>query len=156
MKIFTFDPERCTGCRLCELVCSFKKHRVFSRQLSDIKVETREDLALNVPMKCMQCDDPPCIRACCTRALSQEEKTGAILIESDRCILCKACIVACPFGSISLIGGSDTLRISVCDLCSGQPECIDMCRSGAISYVDETDINRKKRELTFLRVVNLK
>jgi carbon-monoxide dehydrogenase iron sulfur subunit len=153
MKIFTLDPERCTGCRLCELACSFKKHRVFNRELSDIRVETREELALNVPIKCMQCDDPPCVKACFAQALYKDEKTGAVLLASDRCILCKACIVACPFGCISLVSRNGALQISLCDLCSGQPECIGMCRSGAISYEDEKNINKKKMGITFSKLV---
>jgi Fe-S-cluster-containing hydrogenase component 2 len=156
LKIFTLDIERCTGCRLCELACSFKKHGVFNRELSDIRVETREEIALNVPIRCMQCDDAPCVNACFSQALYKDEKTGAVLLESDRCILCKACVIACPFGCISLIDNDGALRISLCDLCSGQPECIGMCRSGAIAYEDEKNINRKKRELTFSKVAYLK
>ena len=156
MKVFTLDIERCTGCRLCELACSFKKHGVFNRELSDIRVETREELALNVPIRCMQCDDPPCVHACVARALHKEEKTGAVLLERDRCILCKACIAACPFGCISLIESDGALRISLCDLCSGHPECVGLCRSGAIAYEDGKKINRKKRALTFARVAYLK
>jgi Fe-S-cluster-containing hydrogenase component 2 len=129
---------------------------VFNRELSDIRVEAREELALNVPIRCMQCDDPPCVKACVAQALYKDEKTGAVLLERDRCFLCKACIIACPFGCISLIRTEGTFRISLCDLCSGQPECIGLCRSGAISYEDEKNINRKKRQITFSRVAYLR
>lgn len=126
---------------------------MFNRELSDIRVEAREDLALNVPIRCMQCDEAPCVKACVAQALYKDEKTGAVLLESDRCFLCKACVIACPFGCISLRSRYGALQISLCDLCSGQPECIGMCRSGAISYEDEKNINRKKRELTFSRMI---
>lgn len=129
---------------------------MFNRELSDIRVEAREELALNVPIRCMQCDDPPCVKACVAQALYKDEKTGAVLLERDRCFLCKACIIACPFGCISLIRTEGTFRISLCDLCSGQPECIGLCRSGAISYEDEKNINRKKRQITFSRVAYLR
>ena len=154
MKIFMMDPEKCTGCRLCELSCSFAKHNVFNRELSNIRIEADEDMALNVPIKCMQCDSSPCIRACVTRALHKDENTGAVLLDADRCILCKACVIACPFGCVSLISPGSALQISICDLCSGRPACAGVCYSGAISYVDEKNVNRKKRESTFRKVVS--
>jgi Fe-S-cluster-containing hydrogenase component 2 len=156
MKVFTLNVQKCTGCRLCELACSFKKHTAFNRELSDIRVESREDLALHVPIRCMQCEDPPCARACLPRALYKDETTGAVLLDGERCILCKACIIACPFGAISLSSKSGALHISLCDLCGGRPECVTLCQSGAISYVDEKSVNRRKRESTFSLVTHPK
>ncbi len=156
MKVFMLDPERCTGCHLCELTCSFNKHKVFNRELSNIRIEKNEDMALNVPIKCMQCEGSPCIYACVTGALYKDEDTGAVLLDNDKCILCKACIIACPFGCISLISKWNGLQISLCDLCSGDPECVKVCRERSIYYIDEKKINREKRENTFSKVISLK
>ncbi|MBA1336557.1 MAG: hypothetical protein HPY66_2992 [Firmicutes bacterium] len=156
MKLFMVNPEKCTGCHLCELACSFNKHGVFNRELSNIRVENDEDRALNVPVKCMQCDDAPCIASCVTRALFKDLETGAVLWDKDRCIRCKACVIACPFGCVSLVRKERSTNISICDLCSGQPKCIEVCREKAIDYVDENRINNKKREKTFYKVLNQK
>ncbi len=145
MKVFMVDPEKCTGCRLCELACSFARYKAFNRELSAIRVESYEDRALNVPVACLQCREAPCVRACVTGALGRDLGTNAILVDADRCILCKACAAACPFGCVSLIRWKDAPRIGICDLCAGEPRCVEACRSQAITFVDEGKINRKKR-----------
>jgi len=153
VKIFMINPEKCTGCHLCELACSFNKHKVFNRELSNIRIETKEDIALHVPVKCMQCEDSPCINACVTGALYKDEETGAVLLDKNKCIGCKAGVIACPFGAISLITKDRNSQISICDLCDGDPECVKVCREKAITYVDEKKINRRKRENTFDKII---
>jgi carbon-monoxide dehydrogenase iron sulfur subunit len=152
MKVFLMDPEKCTGCRLCELSCSLTRYGAFNRELSAIRVESNEDLSLHVPVSCMQCREAPCIRACVAGALRRDSGTGAVLVDADRCILCKACAVACPFGCVSLVRWKDDPRIGICDLCSGEPQCVSVCRSQAIAYVDEGKVNRKKRMEDYERV----
>ena len=151
MKVFMMDPEKCTGCHLCELSCSFTRYRAFNRELSAIRVESNENLALNVPVACMQCREAPCIRSCVAGALGRDTNTNAILVDADRCILCKACAAACPFGCVSLVRWKDAPRIGICDLCSGEPQCVSVCRSQAITYVDEGKVNKKKRMEDFER-----
>ena len=155
MKVFMLDPGKCSGCRLCEMTCSFTKHKVFNRELSNIRIESNEDISFHVPIKCMQCEDSPCIKACFSRALHRDGETGAVLWDRDRCILCKACIVACPFGCVSLFSDGNTQQIGICDLCHGQPECVSVCRSGAISYKEGRNVNRAKRRDAFSRVAHL-
>ncbi len=154
MKVFMIDPNKCSGCHLCELACSFNKHSVFNRELSNIRIQTKEDILLHVPVKCMQCEESPCINACVAQALYKDESTGAILCDQNKCIGCKACVIACPFGCISVMRTAYKAEISLCDLCEGDPECVKACRQKALSYVDESKINREKRERTFTKVVN--
>ncbi len=149
MKIFITEPRKCTGCRLCELACSFSKHGAFGAALSNIRVESLEEAAAHVPVKCLQCEGAPCLTACVTGALYKDAATGAVLLDRERCIGCRACLMACPFGCVSLAEGGDGLEISICDLCAGDPECVKVCREGALSYVEEGDVNRKKRENLF-------
>ncbi len=153
MKVFVMDPGKCTGCRLCELACSFHREGSFNREASAIRVESNEDLALNVPISCMQCGKAPCIRACVAGALSRDNATNAVLVDPDRCILCKACMIACPFGCVTLALRGGSPRIVLCDLCSGDPQCVSVCRVQAISFVDRSKVNRKKRMETWARVV---
>lgn len=145
MKAFNVDPNKCTGCHLCELVCSFKHHNAFTAELSNIRIESIEDKHFNLPVKCMQCEEAYCIKACVAGALYKDDKTGAVLIDHDKCIGCKACIMACPFGAVNLIRINNLPRISICDLCDGDPECVKVCRNGALTYIDEKKINVRKR-----------
>lgn len=152
MKVYTIEPNKCSGCHLCELACSYKHRKIFSAEFSNIRIESIEDKAFNVPTKCMQCEEAYCIMSCVSGALYKDYKTGAVQIDHNRCIGCKACVMACPFGAVSLINNNGKLQISICDLCSGDPECVKVCRGKAIDYVDEGKVNRKKRGDTLNRM----
>lgn len=152
MKTFMIKPNQCTGCHLCEMACAYKHHNVFSLEMSNIRIEANEDIAFNVPTKCMQCEKAYCIRSCVAGALIKNEETNAVEVDRSKCIGCKACIMACPFGSIILIKKNKQLQISLCDLCGGDPECVKVCGSRALSYVDPVRMNREKRELVYDRM----
>lgn len=127
-----FNYEKCTGCRACELACSFHKDGVFSPSKSRIKVVRIDEEGLDIPMGCEHCDNAPCIAVCPTRALSRDSKTDAVTLNPDYCIGCKQCMVICPFCAILY---NDTRKIFYkCDLCDGEPECIKWCITGAIEY----------------------
>ena len=52
------------------------------------------------PMTCQQCDDAPCISVCKTEALSRDDK-NVVKVDSSKCIGCRMCVMACPFGNMS-------------------------------------------------------
>ena len=73
--------------------------------------------------------------------------TGLVDWDAARCIRCKMCVQACPFGNCvydSLSGG-----ILKCDHCAGNPECVQMCPSSALEYtVDTISTRSRKRAFT--------
>jgi Fe-S-cluster-containing hydrogenase component 2 len=68
---------------------------------------------------------------------------GRTVINYDRCINCKTCVVVCPFGAV----GFDPVakKIISCDLCDGDPVCVKFCETEALQYVDESKVNWKKQ-----------
>ena len=84
-------------------------------------------------MQCQQCDDPACMNICPSKAIYLDEATGAKVIDQDKCIGCKMCMIACPFGAISVDPLSK--KVVKCDLCVGDPECVKFCPTDAIEYV---------------------
>jgi len=142
-KVLMVDYEKCTGCRLCEQVCSVKHEGVSNPARSRIKVVKWEEEGLYIPMVCQQCEPAPCILACPTNARSRDEQLGRIVIDYDRCIRCKTCAVVCPFGAI----GFDPVarKIISCDLCDGDPICVKFCETKALQYMDDSDINKKRQ-----------
>jgi Fe-S-cluster-containing hydrogenase component 2 len=127
-----FNYEMCTGCRACELACSFLKEGTFSPSNSRIRIVRIDEEGLDIPIGCEHCDDAPCITACPTRALSIDSETQAVVLNPDFCIGCKQCMVICPFGAIHY---DDKRKIFYkCDLCDGTPECVKWCVTGGIEY----------------------
>jgi carbon-monoxide dehydrogenase iron sulfur subunit len=60
--------------------------------------------------------------------------TGSKDVIEDRCVGCKVCTIACPFGTVNY--NSDSGKVIKCDLCDGDPACAKACPTGAITYVD--------------------
>jgi len=124
------DPEKCAGCRICEAICSFVKTNAINPKRSKISVSSDEETGLSVPLVCVNCDDPACIKSCLFEAIQRDPKTSIPVIEIEKCNGCGACIRACPYKAISWDLNGKTVQ--KCDLCGGDPECIKFCPTNAI------------------------
>jgi len=142
-KMIIVDQERCTGCRLCELVCAVSHTGVSNPARSRINVIKWESAGFYLPMLCQQCETAACMAVCPKDALSRDEALGRVVINYDLCIGCKMCVMACPFGGMGIdIEG----KLIKCDLCDGDPQCVKFCDPKAIDYVDASTVDlRKKR-----------
>lgn len=144
-KILIVDHERCTGCRLCELVCSVKSAGVSNPSRARIHIIKWEMEGFELPMVCQQCESAPCMAVCPVDALSRDGDLERVVIDYDLCIGCKLCVAACPFGGM----GIDTVakKVIKCELCDGDPTCVAFCQPQALQYVPASTVNlRKKRE----------
>ena len=52
-----------------------------------------------VPMLCMHCENPPCVEACPTEGATYKREDGIVVVDKEKCIGCKSCIMACPYGA---------------------------------------------------------
>lgn len=125
-------PDRCIGCRTCELACAFA-HSPAPNRLALTRVRAYSMTAdQHVPVLCLQCEEAACVKVCPTAALQRNAATGAIEVDHDRCIRCRMCTVACPFGNIHYDDGESCL--AKCDLCGGDPACARFCPTAALEY----------------------
>ena len=130
-KYITCDTELCSGCGICEMVCSAEKEGVFCPELSRIHL-VRLGATSAVSIACRFCEDTPCVSACPREALTMDEAANVIRIDKKRCIGCGWCIEACDFGAIAL--NHATKSVVICDLCEGRamPKCVEMCPREAL------------------------
>ena len=143
MKIVSVDPERCVGCRNCEYACSFKQTADFERHDSRIRVNIYPEELVCIPLACVHCSEPYCLEICPAGAIRRDVDSGIVEIDRNRCVGCKMCMMACPFGCISF-----DIKEQVsnkCDLCQGEPNCVKYCTSGALQYVDLEDAYQSAR-----------
>jgi electron transport protein HydN len=105
---------------------------------------------LSAPVQCRHCENAACKQACTSGAISV--KGGAVVIDTAKCIGCKNCVVACPFGAVEIVetatvatgaasGGSTAAGRKVankCDLCAGvadTPSCTRVCPTETLKLV---------------------
>ncbi|MEA1960448.1 MAG: 4Fe-4S dicluster domain-containing protein [Bacillota bacterium] len=144
-KSIVIQPEKCTGCRTCELVCSFHHTGEFNPARSRISVVSFEKVGFSFPAVCQQCTVAACMQVCPVGAIVRNDLTGAMEVNHDICLRCKMCMMACPFGATMY---DETANIMIkCDLCGGDPECVKLCPSGAITF-EETNINNLSKRRT--------
>lgn len=147
MKRLYSKEQACIACHLCEVYCqlqhspakdlikAFKKES--PRPLPRLRTEKKGAVSFSV--SCQHCDEPPCVYACLTGALSKDPDSGIVIVDEERCIGCWTCVLVCPFGAIR----QDTHRgrIVKCDLCLGKdmPACVANCPNEALIFTEIED-----------------
>jgi anaerobic carbon-monoxide dehydrogenase iron sulfur subunit len=143
-NILMIHADKCTGCRNCELACSFTKEGRFRPRATRVHVYSWEREGISVPMMCQHCDEAPCVSVCTTGAMHRNKAAGLVEWETRRCIRCRMCVQACPFGNVvydGLTGG-----ILKCDHCNGNPECVSFCPNRALEYAEDTLSTRSRKK----------
>lgn len=133
MKRILTDIGRCSGCRLCEMVCSFGKEDAFASSTSRITVLREDNFGLDLPIVCWHCNPCNAMENCPTKALERNEK-GLVFVKEEKCIGCEKCSEACVIGAIKLHPEKGTPQI--CDQCEGRPLCVQKCPTKALTYIE--------------------
>jgi anaerobic carbon-monoxide dehydrogenase iron sulfur subunit len=149
-KVLMINYEKCTGCRLCELVCAVKHDGASNPARSRIKVMKWEAEGLYIPLSCQQCQDAPCVNGCPVKALSRDEALGRVSVDYDVCIGCRTCVSVCPFGAMNF--NTIDHKVFKCDLCDGDPQCVRFCEIKAVEYVNAGDVSILKKKNAALRL----
>jgi Fe-S-cluster-containing dehydrogenase component len=123
---------------------------------------------LPVPLLCNHCDNPPCVRVCPTQATWKREEDGIVMMDWHRCIGCRYCMAACPYGSRSFnwIDPRPMLEqqnpdfptrtrgvVEKCNFCDERvaegklPACVEACPKGAMAFGDLNAAGSEVRQL---------
>ena len=133
------NTEKCAGCSICEAVCALSHEGVVSPQFARLRIVDYYLEGHRIEgYVCNQCSSPECLHACPTQALYVDKKTGATVIDSEKCDGCQKCTVACPQYPNTPIYYDAARNICFkCDLCGGNPLCVKFCPEAALSFLKE-------------------
>ena len=134
LKALVIDPGKCTGCKQCEMACSYENELEFNVSKSRIRVFDFHEQGKMVPYTCTQCAEAWCQQACPVNAITTDLASGVKIVNENICVGCKVCTIACPFGTINY--NASTGKVIKCDHCQGSPACVEACPTAAITYQD--------------------
>ncbi len=161
------DLKRCIGCHTCTITCKTENDTRPGIFWNQVLIEERGEYpAVSkyfLPRMCMHCENPSCVEVCPTGASARRDD-GIVSIDEDKCIGCKYCMVACPYGARYLnedkggyygaelianeVIGYQRHKVGVvtkCDFClhrleqKGQPACAKSCLAEARIFGDLDD-----------------
>jgi molybdopterin-containing oxidoreductase family iron-sulfur binding subunit len=97
------DTGRCVGCRACVVACKQENKTppgVYYTVVIDQPVPGRlDDKPLFMTKPCFHCENPPCVDVCPVSATYKRKQDGIVVVDYDRCIGCRYCVTACPYGA---------------------------------------------------------
>ncbi len=155
--------DKCLGCKSCEMACAVEHsvskdlyRAIHESPAPRTRVSVEQGPGFVVPLQCRQCEDAPCVEICPTAALYRADKDSPVVIDHERCIGCKWCIVACPFGVISL--DSENRTVIKCDQCFERvergelPACVSACPTGALELRTLDEVVAEKRQASLVQI----
>ncbi len=174
-RTFLIDLTRCTGCRGCQVACkqwnqleaekttlfsgegyqnppAMSEHTYTRIKFRDYEKNGHNEFAFYKEM-CMHCDNPACASVCPVGAFKKSPE-GPVIYDEKRCIGCRFCMVACPFGVPKYEWSRAFPFVRKCTGCYSRvkaglvPACAKTCPS-AISYGSRKDmVAEAKRRMT--------
>jgi len=127
------DPMKCSGCRVCQLVCSFTYFKLVSPDRGALVIERLKD-GRDMVYPCRQCEKPLCVEACKPKALSKNEKTGIVFLDAKKCVACGACVAACSYKGIKQY--SKNCPPVKCIACGA---CVSWCPDKVLEIVNQDE-----------------
>jgi formate dehydrogenase iron-sulfur subunit len=152
------DLTRCVGCGWCQKACQEWNHLAGKGPCpegasADLSADTwtasqyhqfdvnGRPYRVFVKRQCMHCLHPACVSACPVGALQRTE-SGAVVYDASRCIGCRYCMVACPFGIPKFQWDEALPTVCKCTFCADrqeqgmEPACSSACPAGTLAFGD--------------------
>lgn len=145
------DTTRCIGCQACSAAC--KEQNKLPREIEPHTTAytwttVEQHAGVNVRRLCFHCRTPTCASVCPVGALRKTAE-GPVVYDSEKCIGCRYCIMACPFGVPKYQWDRVTPVVGKCIMCAprvaaGQPTaCASVCPTGATIFGDRDALLRE-------------
>ena len=150
MNVVIVEIDRCIGCFSCQRACQFSQMEQSRSWSPNIFVNVDMDRRRIFTGTCLQCETAICMDVCPVGALTRDPKTAAIVVEKSVCLGCGMCVAACPFGYMQL--DESVRKATKCDLCGGNPICVQVCMAKALHFESINELAERKRKNTDIRL----
>ena len=156
---FYFDASACIGCKTCQIACQDKNDLpadVFWRRvlqygggswtLQDNIYTPNNLFNYFLSTACQHCESPICRDVCPTGAVAKRDD-GVVLIDTDKCIGCRYCEWACPYGAPQF--DEETRVMTKCTFCEDllaqgeNPACVDACVMRCLDFGELEELRQK-------------
>jgi formate dehydrogenase iron-sulfur subunit len=157
-KALLYNATLCIGCKQCEQACAEKNRLPYNETVageerqSDHKftvVLTKGDKFMR--RMCMNCQEPACASVCPVGAM-RKTAAGPVIYEESRCMGCRYCMVACPFGVPKYEWSKVLPRVQKCTMCAdrvaaGKPTaCAEACPTGATKFGERDELIKEAEQ----------
>jgi formate dehydrogenase iron-sulfur subunit len=156
------DTTQCLGCRSCELACAeanglpeperigdetifATRRETTPRQLTVVNQAQGGGETRYAKTQCLHCIVPACASACPVKALDKTA-AGPVIYHEDRCIGCRYCMIACPFGVPRYEYDKAVPYVRKCTMCNARlaegkpPACVESCPGGALQFGKRSEL----------------
>ncbi len=163
-RFVTANPSKCIGCRTCEIACALAHSdsagvEGLAPETFKPRIRMVKTASVSTAVMCHHCEDAPCVNACPNNAIVYRQHS--VQVEQERCLGCKNCVLACPFGVMDVVTvpavrqfAGMTLSLGVkaqahkCDLCVDRdagPACVSVCPTNALTLMDRASMDETLR-----------
>jgi protein NrfC len=143
--------DRCIDCERCLEACKQTNYvpsygyRITILGRKKTGVAASKMIREFLPVLCNQCNRPPCVRVCPTKATFKDKKNGIVMMKESLCVGCKACMTACPYNARYF--NRDTESVDKCDFCfrrrlqngATNTACVEACPADVLFFGDLSD-----------------
>jgi len=161
---FYFDANQCTGCKACQIACKDKSDlpvgvtwRRVAEFIGGSWVQNPDGsydhsvFAYYTSVACNHCENPLCVQVCPTQALWKRDEDGIVQVDASKCIGCRYCEWACPYGAPQF--NEQIGVMTKCNFCvdyidaGAPPACVAACPSRALEFGDIEELRAQHGEL---------
>lgn len=156
---FYIDSSKCTGCKTCQLACKDYKdldvdvnyRRIYEYAggswQADGDTWQPSIFSYYLSIACNHCAAPACVPVCPSGAMHKRSEDGLVVVDTDICIGCKSCAMACPYGAPQYNARKG--HMTKCDGCYERvaeglkPVCVESCPLRALDFAPLEELRER-------------